>query len=76
MLLANMKVAEFIHQAFPNNALLRRHEEPKGKKRGDFLAKCEELGVEVDMTTSKTFYESLKSLPQRYDMPYILEVGF
>lgn len=74
MLLANMKVAEFIHEAFPNNALLRRHEEPKGKKRADFLAKCEELGVDIDLTSSKTFYETLKSLPERYDIPYIVEI--
>jgi exoribonuclease R len=75
MLLANMKVAEFIFEAFPQNALLRRHVAPIGKKRDEFIEVCQTFGVEVDITTSKSFNESLKTLTERYpDLPYIDEV--
>ena len=43
MLLANMSVAQLIGQAYPGNAMLRRHPAPQDRQLGELEALSEKL---------------------------------
>ena len=47
MLLANMRVAEHIQTAFPQNALLRHHAPPLHHKMADIVSQLRKLGVNL-----------------------------
>ena len=55
MLLANQLVAVKIKTAFPDRALLRRHPEPEARGLAALVLRAHELGVELDVATSKAF---------------------
>ncbi|KAI8643833.1 hypothetical protein BD408DRAFT_341610 [Parasitella parasitica] len=48
MLLANISVAHRIAKAFPDEALLRRHEDPLSKRLNEFIRITEVLGLDFD----------------------------
>ena len=62
MLLANMSVAKFIYDAFPQNALLRSHPEPKDDMLESFGYLMKALNIPFDTTSSGSLYESLMKL--------------
>ena len=55
MLLANQLVAVKIQTAFPDRALLRRHPEPEARGLAALVLRAHELGIELDVTSSKSF---------------------
>jgi VacB/RNase II family 3'-5' exoribonuclease len=73
MLLANMKIAEFIYKHFPQHALLRKHEYPLQKKKDELSEICKNLGVEFDVTSSKAFNSSLSNLSEKY--PHLIHIN-
>ncbi|KAJ3213909.1 hypothetical protein HDU67_002315 [Dinochytrium kinnereticum] len=62
MLLANMAVAQRISAAFPETALLRRHEPPKPKPLRDFVDMAGKLGYAIDPTTSQSIQGSFDAI--------------
>ena len=48
MLLANMSVAKIVADAFPEQALLRRHPPPDERKIGDLVQMAEDLVSSTD----------------------------
>lgn len=64
MLLANISVAQRIHQFYPNLAFLRRHPEPDAKQLAEFELFCKNnnLGDSIDITTSGSLHETMSSL--------------
>lgn len=67
MLLANMRIAKFIFEQFPENAVLRRHEEPIERKMLAFKKFCAAMNLdEIDDTNSKAFNASLQNAPLKY----------
>ncbi|KAM4772317.1 DIS3-like exonuclease 2 isoform 2-T2 [Rhinophrynus dorsalis] len=59
MLLANMAVAHHIYQRFPGEALLRRHPPPQTKMLNDLIEFCDQLGLNLDFTSSGSLHKSL-----------------
>ncbi|CAA7013395.1 unnamed protein product [Microthlaspi erraticum] len=64
MLLANMTAAEVISRAYPDSALLRRHPEPNMRKLKEFEGFCSKHGMELDVSSSGQFQESLEKLTE------------
>ncbi|XP_016982277.1 DIS3-like exonuclease 2 [Drosophila rhopaloa] len=62
MLLANQAVARFIHDAFPEIAVLRNHPPPLTKSLKTLREKLQALGFELDYSSSKTLQESMVRL--------------
>ncbi|KAF8934813.1 hypothetical protein BGZ47_010198 [Haplosporangium gracile] len=62
MLLANMSVAKQIAEFFPDQALLRRHEEPLEKRLTDFISHMKKIGIELDSSSSGALQESLDAI--------------
>lgn len=56
---ANAFVAERIHQAFPEKALLRRHAPPKASRLQTFAERMTKAGYAIDTSTSATLQNSL-----------------
>ncbi|KAG0239001.1 hypothetical protein BGX31_003124 [Mortierella sp. GBA43] len=62
MLLANMSVAKQIYEAFPEQALLRRHEPPHAKGLATFVSQMEQLGLDMDASSSGALQRSLDGI--------------
>ncbi|KAI8039368.1 hypothetical protein M5D96_008091 [Drosophila gunungcola] len=62
MLLANQAVARFIHDSFPENAVLRNHPPPLTKSLKALREKLLALGFELDYSSSKALQESMVRL--------------
>lgn len=69
MLLANVTVAEKITQSFPTHALLRRHPPPSPHAFDALVDASKAVGVEIDVSTSKSLAESLEHAHAK-DNPY------
>ncbi|KAF9181226.1 hypothetical protein BGZ51_004975 [Haplosporangium sp. Z 767] len=62
MLLANMSVAKQICEFFPEQALLRRHEDPLEKRMGDFILHMNKIGLDLDASSSGALQQSLDAI--------------
>ncbi|KAF9957896.1 hypothetical protein BGZ70_009370 [Mortierella alpina] len=62
MLLANMSVAKQICEFFPEQALLRRHEEPLEKRMADFISHMNKIGLDLDASSSGALQQSLDAI--------------
>ncbi|KAG0261287.1 hypothetical protein DFQ27_003074 [Actinomortierella ambigua] len=62
MLLANMSVARQICQFFPEQALLRRHEQPLEKRMTEFIQNMRKVGIELDASSSGALQASLDAI--------------
>ena len=67
MLLANIAVAEKLHDTCKNGILLRRHPKPDSKKLDEFMEQCKTLNLFVDCTSSKTLHESIQNIKDEYN---------
>ncbi|XP_029971606.1 DIS3-like exonuclease 2 isoform X2 [Salarias fasciatus] len=61
MLLANIATAHHIRRHFPKLALLRRHPPPKAKMVDELQELCDQLGLQVDLSSSGALHKSLNS---------------
>lgn len=59
MLLANMAVAHQIYRTYPELALLRRHPPPQSKMVDDLQEFCEQMGLDIDFSSSGALHRSL-----------------
>ncbi|KAJ3308022.1 hypothetical protein HDU76_004173 [Blyttiomyces sp. JEL0837] len=62
MLLANMAVAARIAEAFPESALLRRHDRPKERPLQELIAFAEEIGYRIDASSSSSLQQSFDAI--------------
>ncbi|KAF9551296.1 hypothetical protein EC957_009180 [Mortierella hygrophila] len=62
MLLANMSVAKQIAEFLPDQALLRRHEEPLEKRMTDFISHMQKIGLDLDASSSGALQQSLDAI--------------
>ncbi|KAG1458790.1 hypothetical protein G6F46_006495 [Rhizopus delemar] len=62
MLCANISVAQKIKEAFPSEALLRRHENPIERRLDAFLRLTDVLGLNFDGSTAGTLQKSFNSV--------------
>ncbi|KAG0056775.1 hypothetical protein BGZ83_003393, partial [Gryganskiella cystojenkinii] len=62
MLLANMSVAKQIFEFFPEQALLRRHEQPLEKRMVDFISHMNKIGLDLDASSSGALQQSLDAI--------------
>ncbi|KAM3605193.1 uncharacterized protein V6R79_022077 [Siganus canaliculatus] len=61
MLLANIATAHHIHKKFPELALLRRHPPPKAKMVDELQELCDQLGIEIDLSSAGALHKSLNA---------------
>ncbi|XP_068427267.1 DIS3-like exonuclease 2 [Clinocottus analis] len=61
MLLANIATAHHIHKRFPQLALLRRHPPPKAKMVEELQELCDQLGINVDLSSAGALNKSLNT---------------
>ncbi|XP_077391765.1 DIS3-like exonuclease 2 [Festucalex cinctus] len=61
MLLANIATAHHIYKHFPELALLRRHPPPKTKMVDELQELCEQLGIDIDLSSAGALHKSLLS---------------
>ncbi|XP_030629597.1 DIS3-like exonuclease 2 [Chanos chanos] len=59
MLLANMAVAHKVYGSFPELALLRRHPPPQTKMVDDLKEFCDQMGLDIDLSSSGALHRSL-----------------
>lgn len=59
MLLANMATAHHIYREFPELALLRRHPPPKAKMVEELQELCNQLGIDIDLSSAGALHKSL-----------------
>jgi exosome complex exonuclease DIS3/RRP44 len=69
MLLANITVSKQMLRYSPTLAILRRHQPPSREQFAPLLSAASAVGVELDISSSKTFADSL-DLAVREDDPY------
>ena len=62
MLLANMAVASKIALHLPEQALLRRHEDPIDRRLAGFQERLERLGFSVDISSAGSIMKSLEAI--------------
>lgn len=62
MLLANMSVAQQIANHLPEQALLRRHEEPIERRLAAFKDRAHRLGYEIDTSSAGAFMKSIQAV--------------
>ncbi|KAI8057765.1 hypothetical protein BDF22DRAFT_9046 [Syncephalis plumigaleata] len=62
MLLANISVAKRIAVTFPEQALLRRHAPPIARRMESFTELSQQLGYDIDGSSSSSLQESLASI--------------
>lgn len=74
MLLANMSVAKIVANAFPEQALLRRHPPPDERKIGDLVQMAEDLGLSLDVSTAGSIAHSLQALREGCADKAVMEV--
>uniref|UniRef100_A0A8C9YFJ9 DIS3-like exonuclease 2 n=1 Tax=Sander lucioperca TaxID=283035 RepID=A0A8C9YFJ9_SANLU len=61
MLLANIATAHHIHSRFPELALLRRHPPPKAKMVDELQELCDQLGIDIDLSSAGALHKSLNT---------------
>ncbi|XP_077415346.1 DIS3-like exonuclease 2 isoform X2 [Vanacampus margaritifer] len=61
MLLANIATAHHIYKHFPELALLRRHPPPKIKLVDELQELCDQLGIDIDLSSAGALHKSLLS---------------
>ncbi|XP_038574530.1 DIS3-like exonuclease 2 isoform X2 [Micropterus salmoides] len=61
MLLANIATAHHIHRKFPELALLRRHPPPKAKMVDELQELCDQLGIDIDLSSAGALHKSLNT---------------
>ncbi|KAM9349288.1 DIS3-like exonuclease 2 [Symphorus nematophorus] len=61
MLLANIATANHIYRRFPELALLRRHPPPKAKMVDELQELCDQLGIDIDLSSAGTLHKSLNT---------------
>ncbi|XP_061550801.1 DIS3-like exonuclease 2 isoform X1 [Phycodurus eques] len=61
MLLANIATAHHIYKRFPELALLRRHPPPKAKMVDELQELCDQLGIDIDLSSAGALNKSLLS---------------
>lgn len=61
MLLANIATAHHIHKRFPQIALLRRHPPPKAKMIDELQEHCDQLGINIDLSSAGALNVSTRS---------------
>lgn len=61
MLLANMATAHHIYKHFPELALLRCHPPPKAKLVEALQEMCDQLGVDIDLSSAGALHRSLNA---------------
>ncbi|XP_061790965.1 DIS3-like exonuclease 2 [Nerophis lumbriciformis] len=61
MLLANIATANHIYNRIPELALLRRHPPPKAKMVEELQELCDQLGVDIDLSSAGGLHKSLLS---------------
>nr|XP_061795351.1 DIS3-like exonuclease 2 [Nerophis lumbriciformis] len=61
MLLANIATAHHIYKCFPDLALLRRHPPPKTKMVDELQELCDQLGIDIDLSSAGSLNKSLLS---------------
>ncbi|XP_054623286.1 DIS3-like exonuclease 2 [Dunckerocampus dactyliophorus] len=59
MLLANIATANHIYKRFPELALLRRHPPPKAKMVDELQELCDQLGIDIDLSSAGALHKSL-----------------
>uniref|UniRef100_A0A665UIK2 DIS3-like exonuclease 2 n=1 Tax=Echeneis naucrates TaxID=173247 RepID=A0A665UIK2_ECHNA len=59
MLLANIATAHHIYRKFPELALLRCHPPPKAKMLDELQELCDQLGINVDLSSAGALHKSL-----------------
>uniref|UniRef100_A0A3Q3DQN5 DIS3-like exonuclease 2 n=1 Tax=Hippocampus comes TaxID=109280 RepID=A0A3Q3DQN5_HIPCM len=62
MLLANIATAHRIYKCFPELALLRRHPPPKAKMVDELQELCDQLGIDIDLSSAGALNKSLLSI--------------
>jgi protein SSD1 len=62
MLLANIAVAHKITSAYPDSAMLRRHQPPLEKSLLEAIRKLEKNGITIDTSSSKSINDSLNNI--------------
>ncbi|XP_070775181.1 DIS3-like exonuclease 2 [Enoplosus armatus] len=62
MLLANIATAHHIHRKFPEVALLRRHPPPKAKMVDELQELCDQLGIDIDLSSAGALHKSLNTV--------------
>ena len=62
MLLANLSVAQKIAHHLPEQALLRRHEEPIERRLAAFGERAERLGYKIDTSSAGAFMKSVQAI--------------
>ena len=68
MILANSSVAKFIYDAFPSQALLRRHVSPDLARFKGLVALAAARGIKLDASSNAALAKSMKAL-DRADVP-------
>lgn len=58
MLLANIATAHHIYRRFPELALLRRHPPPKTKMLDELQELCDQLVINIDLSTAGALHVS------------------
>ncbi|XP_042354169.1 DIS3-like exonuclease 2 [Plectropomus leopardus] len=61
MLLANIATANHIYRKFPELALLRRHPPPKAKMVDELQELCDQLGIDIDLSSAGALHKSLNT---------------
>ncbi|XP_030608531.1 DIS3-like exonuclease 2 [Archocentrus centrarchus] len=61
MLLANIATANHIYRKFPELALLRRHPPPKAKMIDELQELCDQLGIDIDLSSAGALHKSLNT---------------
>ncbi|XP_034038735.1 DIS3-like exonuclease 2 [Thalassophryne amazonica] len=61
MLLANMATAHQIYRIFPEHAMLRRHPPPKAKMVDELQELCDQLGLDIDLSSAGALHHSLNA---------------
>lgn len=59
MLLANIATAHHIYSRYPELALLRRHPPPKAKMVDELQELCDQLGINVDLSSAGALHVSI-----------------
>lgn len=62
MLLANIATANHICNRFPEAALLRRHPPPKTKMVDELQELCDQLGINIDLSSAGALHVSARLL--------------
>uniref|UniRef100_A0A8C2YY77 DIS3-like exonuclease 2 n=1 Tax=Cyclopterus lumpus TaxID=8103 RepID=A0A8C2YY77_CYCLU len=66
MLLANTAAAIHIHKSFPQLSLLRRHPPPKAKMADELQELCDQLGINIDLSSAGSLHVSTRNTNADY----------